>query len=259
LNAAAGFRDQAEVLVKTRAAANLLGATPMDRPEDVEANPASGRIYIVCTRNEQRAAASDKGNYAGREVAMGPDAANPRGTNPWGHIIEIREAGDDHVALKFSWEVFLLAGDPAGGKLITDSKDVRAGIAPASTYFAGFSRTAELSPIGSPDNIGFDPAGNLWMVTDGEQPHGTNNGCYACPTTGPERGRLQQFMSGPVGAEICGCQFSPDGETLFLSIQHPGEGGSVAEPRSHWPDGPGTQPRASVIAVRKIGGGKIGT
>ena len=88
----------------------------------------------------------------------------------------------------------------------------------------------ELSPIGSPDNLGFDRAGNLWIVTDGTQPRGANDGCWVCPTEGPQRGRLQQFMSGPVGAEICGCQFTPDGETLFLSIQHPGEGGSVREP-----------------------------
>ena len=61
-------------------------------------------------------------------------------------------------------------------------------------------------------------------------------------------------MSAPLGAEVCGCCFAPDGETLFLSIQHPGEGGSVIEPRSHWPDGPGTQPRSSVIAVQEGGG-----
>jgi secreted PhoX family phosphatase len=96
-------------------------------------------------------------------------------------------------------------------------------------------------------------------VTDGKQPRGTNDGCYACPTAGPARGRLQQFMSGPAGAEICGCQFTPDNETLFLSIQHPGENGSVLAPTSHWPDGPGTQPRSSVIAVRKDGGGVIGS
>lgn len=259
LNAAAGFRDQADVLVKARAAAHLLGATPMDRPEDVEANPVTGRIYVACTRNEQRAAVASSKTYAGREVQSGPNAANPRAANRWGHIIEIREAADDHTAREFTWEVFLLAGDPRGGKLITDLKDVRPGQLDAnSAYYAGYSRAADLSPIGSPDNIGFDSAGNLWIVTDGDQPNGGNNGCWVCPTTGPDRGRLQQFMSGPVGAEICGVQFSPDGETLFLSIQHPGEGGTVASPISHWPDGPGTQPRSTVIAVRKAGGGKIG-
>ncbi len=134
---------------------------------------------------------------------------------------------------------------PSGGKLITDVKELRPGLDPNSTYFAGYANAADLSPIGAPDNIGFDPDGNLWIVTDGAQPGKTNNGCYVCPTAGPDRGKLQQFMSGPMGAEICGCQFSPDGKTLFLSIQHPGEGGSVASPISHWPDGPGTQPRCN--------------
>jgi hypothetical protein len=128
-----------------------------------------------------------------------------------------------------------------------------------SVYYAGYANADELSPVGSPDNIGFDRAGNLWMVTDGTQPRDANDGCWVCPTEGPQRGRLQQFMSGPVGAEICGCQFTPDSETLFLSIQHPGEGGTVAEPRSHWPDGPGTQPRSSVIAITREGGGTIGS
>jgi secreted PhoX family phosphatase len=259
LNAASGFRDQADVVIKARAAATLLGATPMDRPEDVEANPTSGRIYISCTNNELRTVDDRGRSYAGREVDAGPDAANPRGQNHWGHIIELREHDDDHASLEFNWEVFLLAGDPAGGKFITDLTELRSGLDRDSTYYAGFKQANELSPIGSPDNIGFGPDGNLWIVTDGPQPRGTNNGCYVCPTSGPDRGHLQQFMSGPVGAEICGCQFSPDATTLFLSIQHPGEGGSVREPRSHWPDGPGTQPRATVIAVRKLDGGRIGS
>jgi uncharacterized protein len=255
LNAAAGFRDQAEVLIKARAAASVLGATPMDRTEDIEANPVTGRIYVACTRNEQRTAAAGHLMYAGREVECGADRANPRGANPFGHIIEIREDGDDHTAREFSWEVFLLGGDPAGGSLVTDLTQVRQ----KSTYYAGYANADELSPIGSPDNIGFDRGGNLWIVTDGPQPRNTNDGCYACPTKGPQRGRLQQFMSGPVGAEICGCQFSPDCEALFLGIQHPGEGGSVTEPRSRWPDGPGTQPRPSVIAITREGGGTVGS
>jgi secreted PhoX family phosphatase len=255
LNAAAGFRDQADVLIKARMAAYVLGATPMDRPEDVEANPTTGRIYVACTRNDSRTVAPGSVTYGGREIDSGPNAANPRGANAFGHIIEIREAGDDHTSLEFSWEVFLLAGDPAGGRLITDLSEVKTD----SAYYAGYGNAAELSPIGSPDNVGFDNSGNLWIVTDGTQPNGDNDGCWVCPTAGPERGRLQQFMSGPAGCEVCGCQFTPDGETLFISIQHPGEGGTTAEPRSHWPDGPGTQPRASVIAIRKEGGGVIGS
>ncbi|MBL8267331.1 MAG: PhoX family phosphatase [Steroidobacter sp.] len=255
LNAAAGFRDQADVLIKARMAAYLLGATPMDRPEDVEANPTTGRIYIACTRNENRTAEPGTVTYGGREIDSAPNAANPRASNAFGHIIEITEAGDDHTSLEFSWEVFLMGGDPAGGRLITDMKQVKTD----SAYYAGYGNAAELSPIGSPDNVGFDRAGNLWIVTDGAQPDGSNDGCWVTPTVGPNRGRLQQFMSGPTGCEVCGCQFSPDDETLFISIQHPGAGGSPAEPRSHWPDGGKSQPRASVIAIRKEGGGVVGS
>jgi len=260
LNAAAGFRNQAEVQIKARAAAHLLGATPMDRPEDVEADPVSGRIYIACTRNESRASEATTRPYSGREIDSGPNAANPRGHNEYGHIIEIREAGDDHASLDFNWEVFILAGDPQRGRLITDVADLQPGkLQSGDTYFAGYATPADLSPIGSPDNIGFDTAGNLWIVTDGTQPHEINDGCWACPTTGSDRGKLQQFMSGPVGAEICGVQFTPDNRTLFFSIQHPGEGSSVESPKSHWPDGGENQPRASVIAVRRTDGGRVGS
>ncbi len=260
LNTAAGFRNQAEVLIKARAAAHLLGATPMDRPEDIEANPTTGRIYIACTRNENRTATATTREYAGRTIDTGPDSANPRGDNPWGHIIEIHESDDDHTALTFSWEVFLLAGDPQGGKVITDLSRIKPGyLAANDVYYAGYGNAEHLSPLGSPDNVGFDPAGNLWIVSDGTQPRGGNNGCFACPTAGPDRGRLQQFMSAPVGAEVCGCQFTSDGRTLFISIQHPGEGGTVEAPKSHWPDGPGTQPRSSVIAIRRQDGGIVGT
>jgi len=260
LNAAAGFHDQAEVLIKARAAAHLLGATPMDRPEDIEANPLTGRIYVACTRNDSRTAASTSRAYSGREIDPGPNAANPRANNTYGHIIEIREANDDQTAREFSWEVFILAGDPKRGRLITNIEDLEPGkVGSEDTYFAGYAKASELSAIGSPDNLGFDRAGNLWIVTDGAQPHDTNDGCWVCPTSGPERGKLQQFMSGPVGAEICGVQFTPDNETLFFSIQHPGENGSVESPKSHWPDGGSAQPRASVIAVRREGGGRVGS
>ena len=260
LNAAAGFNNQAEVLIKARAAAHLLGATPMDRPEDVEANPLTGRIYVACTRNDSRTAESSLNPYSGREIDLGPNAANPRGKNDYGHIIEIREANDDHTAKEFSWEVFILAGDPKRGRLITSIDELQPGeVKTDDTYFAGYSKAADLSAIGSPDNLGFDLEGNLWIVTDGMQPQEVNDGCWVCPTSGPERGKLQQFMSGPIGAEVCGVQFTPDNETLFFSIQHPGENGSVDAPKSHWPDGGSAQPRASVIAVRKEGGGRVGS
>lgn len=255
LNKAAGFHSQADVLIKARAAASVLGATPMDRPEDVDVNPVNGRIYISCTNNDRRAQTSTTGFVLGREIDLGPNAANPRPLNEFGHIIEITEAGGDHTSRAFKWEVFLLGGDPRGGKLLASLAHVEQD----SVYYAGYTHAEEVSPISSPDNLGFDREGNLWIVTDGKQPDGTNDGCWACPTSGPERGRLRRFMSAPVGSEVCGCQFTPDNETLFISIQHPGSGSSITDPSSHWPDGGGAPPRASVIAIRKEGGGPVGT
>lgn len=260
LNDGTGFRNQAEVLIKARAAADVLGATMMDRPEDVEPNPLTGRVYIVCTRNESRTHDNRSGCYGHRRIDMGPNAANPRGENLWGHIIELTEDNDDHSARAFRWEVLLMAGDPGKGRLVSQPAALRPGeVTQAHSYYAGQSAAAPLSAFGAPDNIGFDAAGNLWIVTDGEQPNGNNNGCFACPTAGPGRGLLKQFMSGPVAAEICGCVFTPDNETLFLSVQHPGENGTVAQPSSHWPDGNGLPPRSSVIAIRKEDGGVVGT
>ena len=162
--------------------------------------------------------------------------------------------------MEFTWEVFLLAGDPQRGRLITSIEDLQPGkVRSEDTYYAGYARASDLSAISSPDNLGFDLAGNLWIVTDGAQPRAANDGCWVCPTAGAERGKLRQFMSGPIGAEVCGVQFTPDNETLFFSIQHPGEGGTGDAPKSHWPDGGSAPPRASVIAVRKDGGGKVGT
>ncbi len=260
LNESTGFRNQAEVLIKTRAAADLLGATMMDRPEDVEPNPLTGKVYIVCTRNDSRTDVARTGSYGNRQIDLGPNAANPRGNNLHGHIIELSEDGNDHTARKFRWEVLLMGGDPANGGLLSQQAALRPGeISNKHSYFAGQRDGKALSAFGSPDNIGFDAAGNLWIVTDGAQPAGNNNGCFVCATSGAERGLLKQFMSGPVDAEICGCVFTPDNETLFLSVQHPGESGTVDKLESHWPDGGDSLPRASVIAVRKQGGGVVGS
>ena len=259
LNAAAGFRNQAEVLINARAAADLLGATLMDRPEDVEVHPVTGRIYVVCTRNELRSSVSRAGHYGHRDIDLGPNAANPRGRNLWGHILELSEHAGDQRATRFRWEMLLMGGDPAA-ELLTDTPALAPG-APGerSSFYAGQRDARSLAAFGSPDNIGFDAAGNLWIVTDGDQPDGRNNGCFVCPTAGAGRGALRQFMSGPVDAEICGCTFTPDQQTLFLSVQHPGAGGTLDGLTSHWPDGGDSLPRSSVIAVRKRGGGIIGS
>lgn len=225
LTAANGFNSQADVLVNTRRAADLVGATKMDRPEDIETNPVTGLVYIVCTNNTRR-----------RWDQI--DRANPRGNNRHGHIIELAEADGDYAATRFTWDIFLLCGDP------TNPDDL--------VFAAGFD-PSRISPISCPDNITFDAWGNLWIATDGQP--GTfrrNDGIYAVPTTGSDRGYVRMFLSGPVGCEICGPEFAPDYRTLFCAIQHPGEGSTLTQPLSTWPDG--TVPRPSVIAVRKLYG-----
>jgi secreted PhoX family phosphatase len=258
LNSREGFASQGDVVIKARAAADILGATPMDRPEDVEPSPVSGRIYIPCTKTEDRGIIDGEVRWSGREVDIDADAANPRPDNRSGHIIEIREADDDATATSFEWNVFLLAGNPAEGRYVVDARDLQPGtLGPKDTYFAGYPHRAELSEVQCPDNLGIDPSGRLWIVTDSDNPGTPNNGCFVVPTEGAERGMLRQLASGPAGCEVCGCEFTPDGRTLFLSIQHPGEGGTLEKPRSHWPDGNGLPARAALVAVEREDGGTI--
>ena len=226
-----GFASQADVLINARGAGDLLGATKMDRPEDIELNPVNGKVYMVMTNNTERGTA---------EGDEGPNPSNPRPENQHGHIIEVTEDGDS-AATSFTWDIFLLCGDPAD----------------ESTYFAGFPKE-QVSAISSPDNITFDLDGNLWIATDG-QPRTleVNDGLFAVPVDGPERGYLRQFYSGVPGCEVSGPVFTPDNTTLFLSIQHPGEGGTFAEPASRWPDGDGP-PRPALVVIQAESGGRVG-
>ncbi|HEV3495194.1 MAG TPA: PhoX family phosphatase [Actinomycetes bacterium] len=224
LTAANGFASQAEVLINTRGAGDAVGATEMDRPEDIQRNPVNGRVYVNLTNNTER---------------MTPNPGNPRTPNPYGHVLEIREDGDDADSTSFTWRIFLLCGDPAK----------------PDTYFAGYPKEL-VSPIGSPDNMTFDNEGNIWLATDGEQPVGdTNNGLFACPTRGRERGHVQLFATVPVGAETCGPLLTRDNRSLFIAVQHPGEGGTVEEPTSHWPGGGDSLPRPAVTSIWRSAAG----
>lgn len=226
-----GFTSQGDVLIKTRLAADALGATKMDRPEDIETNPVNNKVYIALTNNTNRA----------KDDNPSIDAANPRPENKFGHVLELTEAGDDHAATTFTWEIFLLCGDPED----------------ETTFFAEFDKT-QVSPISCPDNVAFDVVGNLWIATDGQP--GTlelNDGLFAVPVEGPERGYLRQFFSSVAGSEVCGPEFTPDNTSLFLAIQHPGEGGTYDEPINAWPDGSGP-PRPSVLVVQAESGGIVG-
>ena len=220
------------MLIHVRKAADLLGATKMDRPEDVEPNPVTKKIYVALTNNTQR----------GTEGRAGTDAPNPRANNGSGHVIEITERNNDYAAPTFRWEMFILAGLPSD----------------PSTFFAGFDKS-QVSPIGAPDNVAFDNAGNLWIATDGDaRAIKYNDGLFAVPVQGAQRGNVQQFFSTVTGSEVCGPEFTPDNRTLFLAIQHPGEGGTFEEPISTWPDRVGL-PRPSVITIQAFDSRVIGS
>ncbi|GHD10258.1 PhoX family protein [Zhihengliuella salsuginis] len=230
-----------EVLVYTRLAADQAGATKMDRPEDVEPNPATGKLYIALTNNSNR-------GKAGYEAA---DEMNPVNGNRDGHIVELTERGNDAAALTFEWNILLVAGDPA----VSDS-----------TYFSGFP-PEKVSPISCPDNLAFDSKGNLWISTDGAPGKiGYCDAIHKVQLTGAERGRVEQFLAVPAGAEACGPVIHDLDDSVFVAVQHPGEGGTYAEPYSRFPDfkdsredvgaGEFYGPRPSVVQVFSTRGNK---
>ena len=244
LTAANGFASQAEVLIEARRAADLLGATPMDRPEDVQANPHTGKVYAMLTNNKKRGTAA-------------VDAANPRAENRFGHIIEITEPDMDFAATRSRWEVLIRCGDPA-------RPEVGALWNPATSAEGWFA---------NPDNCALDHQGRLWVTTDqgaGWARSGTADGVWAVETEGPRRGTGRMFFRVPVGAEMCGPCFTPDDRCLFVAVQHVGADGienyagfgrasTFEDPATRWPDfDPAMPPRPSVVAITRNDGGPIG-
>ena len=241
LTTAGGFADQGEVVIKARQASDALGATKMDRPEWLAIDERSGYVYCTLTNNSAR----------GQNGQPGVDAANPRANNSMGHIIRWKEVGD-FDGTTFAWNHLLLAGDPANER------------AEAKGNIKG-------DAFGSPDTIAFDPQGRLWIGTDvssssmakGDMARLGSNQLLACDVAS---GEVRRFLVGPTGCELTGATWTPDGRTLFVNIQHPGETPSEktdpAQPRrfSNWPDfNPQGRPRSATLAIRKDDGGVIGT
>jgi secreted PhoX family phosphatase len=236
-----GFANAGEVVIKARQASDLLGATKMDRPEWLAIDKATRWVYCTLTNNTSR----------GAQGQPGPDPANPRANNNFGHIIRWREDGDfDGEA--FEWNHLVLAGDPANER--AEAKGNTKG-----DLFA------------CPDGIMFDPLGRLWVQTDigptamnkGELARIGNNAMLACDLA---TGEFRRFLVGPVNCEITGAAFTPDARTVFVNIQHPGETPSERsdpkEPRkfSNWPDfKPNGRPRSATVVIRREDGGVIGS
>lgn len=215
------FLNQQEVLVRAREAAKILGATPLDRPEDIEICPRTGQVFIALTGNPDRG-------------------------NPFGSILKIAEKNNNPLAMEFQASTFLTGGASSGADPSSGAKtgaNVKAGGG------AGFA---------CPDNLAFDSRGNLWLTSDisgrqlNQPPFESfgNNGLFYIPMEGPAAGTPHLLATAPVHAEFTGPTFSPDGKSLFLSVQHPGDGTTdPARPTSHWPDGGKSTPRPAVIAI----------
>ena len=240
LTAENGFNDQGDVMIDTRIAADLLGATPMDRPEDAQPR-GDGTAYIMLTNNNKR---------------KDTNPANPRSASDFGHIIEIKEDGGNHSATSGTWSILVKCGDPAVAEVGAQWNP----------------ETSENGWFGSPDNCAIDAEGRLWISTDQGSKWGKtgkSDGLYALETEGEARGTSKLFFRCPVGGEMCGPYFTDDLETLFLAVQHPGTDGTkdlkgferastFEDPATRWPDfDPSMPPRPSVVVVTKKGGGKI--
>lgn len=234
------FNSQADVLIETRRAADMLGATKMDRPEDIEASPVTGKVYVLLTNNSRRKADQ-------------VDAANPRADNKFGHIVEMTPPDGDHTANSFQWNVLVRCGDPQVAEV-------------GATFSADTTRNGW---FGMPDNLAIDSEGRVWIATDGNSGSTTGraDGIWGLETDGKARGTSKHFFRAPAGAEVCGPCFTPDGSTLFVAIQHPGEAdddsgpsATFENPTTRWPDFKDSMPpRPSIVAITKKGGGKIGT
>jgi len=233
LTPANGFMSQADVTLYTRRAADLLGATPMDSPEGFEPDPTTGDVFIALTGNPDR-----------KRHDLNP--ANPRPGNEHGHILRMippRRGGVvDHGAERFDWRLFLLCGNPA-------TRDDHALFHPATSADGWFVE---------PDNIGFDPSGRLWVCSDGPGPRDMD-GLWVMPTNGPDAGLPRLFYTPPIQSECCSPAFTPDGRTMFLSVQHPSERAEdIGSALTNWPDfEAGVPPRPAVIAIRRLDGETI--
>ncbi len=250
------FADQAELLVKTRMAADIVGATPMDRPEWSTVSKQTGDIYFALTNNSRRGDGKIQ-NGSIEEVLqedVAADAANPRNTNNHGHIIRMHEANDDATATTFTWDIFAF-GAPANAPVTTN-----------------LSLLDESNEFASPDGLWIFDNGLLMIQTDdGSITDRTNNQLLMCIPNRVGEGDyvanaagIKRFFVGPKDCEITGITMTPDNKTLFINVQHPGERTSdIAKPTSAWPQGNAdkgdtSRAQSAVVVITKNDGGTIG-
>ncbi len=228
--------SKAKICIYTRLAASKVGATTMDRPEWVAANPNKSEVYCALTNNKNRGI---KPNKDGDATPI--NAVNPRMANKYGQIVRWMPKNSDHSDINFSWNLFALAGNPEVHK-----NDLK----------SGSENITKHNMFNSPDGLKFDSKGGLWIQTDGKY---SNQGDFAGMGNNqmllgdPNTGEIKRFLVGPKECEITGLTWSADKETMFVGIQHPGEKGN-----SHFPDKYGNVPRSSIVAIYRKDGGTIG-
>ena len=228
----------AEIAIFSRTAASKVGATTMDRPEWVAVNPVVIEAYCCLTNNSRRGVKTDSGEMranAGGD-AMTVNAANPREANNYGQIVRWRPADDDHTADAFTWDLYVMAGNPT----VHDGA------------YAGSANINEGNLFNSPDGMVIDSTGLIWIQTDGDD---SNEGDYAGQGNNqmlagdPVTGRIERFLTGPKGSEVTGLCWSADRRTMFVGIQHPD---------APFPDGEAKLPRSSIIAIKRDDNALIG-
>lgn len=235
------FANLAEIILNTAGAADLAGATPMDRPEWCSIDPVTGSVYLTLTNNTRR------------NEETGTNAANPRLNNKFGHIIRWDES---ESMTEFNWDIFVFGSDAGGDEL---------------TNLSGLT---EFNQFASPDGLAFDPRGVMWVQTDNgadEVEDYTNDQILAVipsnltdeegnqtTITSANQGELRRFFVGPNGCEVTGLTMTPDYTTMFVSIQHPKNWPYSNDAAQATPEGTQLRPRASVVAIRKIDGSPLG-
>ena len=264
------------MLVKTRQAADRLGATMMDRPEWTAVRPRIRgfreiEVYCTLTNNTRRGDTRVSVNQVDGSTTAGGarppvDAANPRPDNVYGHVIRWREAGRSVRATTFRWDLFVRCGDKATKKVLDTVTPPSPAFNPAG--HDGYVGNIVGDDYGAPDGLWFDDFGRLWIQSD-QAGDGlgdwANIGGNVMVCADPNSGQTRRFLTSPTDCEVTGVITTPDHRTMFVNIQHPGDRGTPQNPTvsSNWPHtqgyGPSGRPRSATVVITKDDGGIIGT